>query len=1083
MSEKIDRIVNYEPTMAKQTAEMFNEFNKLWPGGFGGGVPYTEQRVHDWLDKTSAIADLIAIDQEDELVGYCGLYPHWRDKNAAYISILGVTPKAKGKKFGKRLLLKALELAEEHGIFRVDLHTWSGNLEAVPLYKKIGLFWVPETSVYMQNYIPGILQTELAKTWFEKHKDWYGNFKRELHQIPDKQIAEGMETYTYKFEVDNDSFVAEIDRYGWGFCHLERILDEKKISAKTRLSSHDIFIGIPNTLTVTLQNDYENEIEAKLDIKEFKGLKWKEEFPKTVIVKKDESIQISREFVIDKSAKLFRDNDRACESIFVKINLGDNVIELSTSGKIQSAVKLRSINENRFSTAPVGSEVKIPMDVLNTTKTTIEGFAHIEIEGIKDSSIKIPIKIKPEEIIGINIPITIPATRKTNKFIIKTTPTIQYNGHEIEMPTYDIPVFAKTNDLIELVELKDRNMLFFITDKLTVRAMLEGGNLRIFQQENNGLNPLNHQTGPPYGLSLDRTLLHEYELIEEGRYKTLILTGKSIHVPGLVVKKHIKISPGMNEIEYWVTYRNVDKKSIHASARTSTGFQGISLNPYTAKGKAFTPIGGKIYESDTFTNFLTDPLLPTEPQFWSETWTAVEGLMLGDYSAWIWKPEKIEKIKLRQGHLSQLESKTEEIQPGETYKPVHLWYSFGYNMIHEIRNRWNQLVGNIEFDHMESTVGPKLSKALEVELSDKTVLTAGETVKKTFLISLASAYPLQGSLSLKLPKNWKGNFIVDGKKASKIEMPKLEPFKSSPIDIELVVPEKINSPIENIILHFSGEFEIDFDNQILVTEKGSVEVQEKMLDGKKVIEVSNGALDFKVVADIGGNLIRLEDSKKRSFLLDGYPEVKPKFFLEHYLGGIQPAIFHLVSDDPFAEMEETKSVVFEDGMWKGVKTIWTIKKEKQYLFGQKVELQYLTIPNSEVIRVILTLHNKTSRSIPWIGSLISDIGLQGSKEGNVIEVKGTDDLWIRNSVKKQFISQGSFNKPYSRITKGNQSISFVVPTGSHGSSVVADLGVMLLKWALGLQYTKPNSSSSMEFAIMINQPREKMEELRFALGK
>ena len=88
---------------------------------------------------------------------------------------------------------------------------------------------------------------------------------------------------------------------------------------------------------------------------------------------------------------------------------------------------------------------------------------------------------------------------------------------------------------------------------------------------------------------------------------------------------------------------------------------------------------------------------------------------------------------------------------------------------------------------------------------------------------------------------------------------------------------------------------------------------------------------------------------------------------------------------------------------------------------------------------------------------------------------------MSSSIKKQFISQGSFEKPYSRITKGNQSIAFVVPKGSNGSSVIADLGVMLLDWMLGLQHAKPKSKSTIEFAILINQPREKMIELREAL--
>ena len=173
MSKEWGEITVYHPSMAAQVAQMFNDFDELWPGGFGGGIPYDEQRVSDWLDKTSAIADLIAFDGDPAVdgapVGYCGLYPHWRDEHAAYVNILGVVPRVKGKKYGKRLLLRAIETAVKQGIQRVDLHTWGGNLNAVPLYKKIGMFWMPETSVYMQDYIPTLLQMSLAQAWFGKH--------------------------------------------------------------------------------------------------------------------------------------------------------------------------------------------------------------------------------------------------------------------------------------------------------------------------------------------------------------------------------------------------------------------------------------------------------------------------------------------------------------------------------------------------------------------------------------------------------------------------------------------------------------------------------------------------------------------------------------------------------------------------------------------------------------------------------------------------------------------------------------------------------------------------------------------------
>ena len=59
------KITVYDPSMAAKAAELFNAFNEMWPGGFGGGSPYDEQRVRDWLDETSAIADLVASAEVD----------------------------------------------------------------------------------------------------------------------------------------------------------------------------------------------------------------------------------------------------------------------------------------------------------------------------------------------------------------------------------------------------------------------------------------------------------------------------------------------------------------------------------------------------------------------------------------------------------------------------------------------------------------------------------------------------------------------------------------------------------------------------------------------------------------------------------------------------------------------------------------------------------------------------------------------------------------------------------------------------------------------------------------------------------
>ncbi|NHJ46442.1 MAG: GNAT family N-acetyltransferase [Asgard group archaeon] len=1081
MSNNLGRITNYEPFMAKEAAEMFNAFNELWPGGFGGGVPYTEERVHDWLDKTSAIADLIAINDKDELCGYCGLYPHWRDKDAAYISILGVTPKAKGKKFGKRLLLKALEIAKENSINRVDLNTWSGNMEAVPLYKKVGLYWVPETSVYMQDFIPGILQEKIANEWFEKHPDWYGNFIRSLDQTPDKFVDDGMELYSYKFQVDDDILIVNVDRFGWGFTGFDRTLDGKRLSVNAKVKTHEIFTGIQNEYRIVIHNDLEDET-VDIDIKEFSGLKWLEKPPKTIKVKKGETTEISLPFTINKDATLFRDNNRSNEKIKAKIKIAGYKFDLITSGKIQTPIKLRSTTENRFSSIPRGKEVSVPLDIINTTNRSIKGTIEITIDNLPKSKISVPFELKPEQISGIEIPVKLPDSDDINHYMIRATPKITIDNKKIETSTYDVPLFVKTSNMIELVELKDVDRLYLLTDKLAIRVFLEGGNTTIFRQENSGSTNLRHFSGPPFGLSLDRTLKYEYSFERVDGYHLLILTGYSLQVPGLKVEKNYKISPGINEVEYWVKYSNVDKdNSIHVSARTQVGSQGISINPAAATGCAYTPINNKIIESDSITNFLTYPVIPSDPKIWHETWSAVEGLLFSDLSAWIWKPDNTEKITLNQGSVSSFESETKELQPGEEYYPIKLWYSFGFNNLQEVRRRWSQLVGKKEFSKVEEYAGPEITKALTVELLGDHCLETGKTHELTLNIMFVSAYPLKGTLSLNLPNSWNGKFKTEKGLEDTIPIPELVPFQKTPVKIEVTIPDKITSQVENIQLHLSGEFEFDFNNYVILSRIGSVDIKPITIEDGKAIELSNGNITFAISSEIGGNLIHIKDKQNRTFLLNCFPNVQPKFFMGEYLGGLQPIVFQTIADDPFSRMEKTTSEEIVIDNWKGVKVSWIVEKEKQYLKGHQISISYLTIPYSDLVRIIITLDNPTPRVINWIGGILADVGIGGSTEGNIIEVEGAKDMWIRNSVKKQFISQGNFSKPFSRIIKGDQSISFILPKNTYGSSLVADFGMMLVNWQLANQYALPNSKSTMEFLVMVNQPREKMAYLREAM--
>ena len=107
MTKEIEiKIHDYDESMAKDVAAMWNTWDDLWPGGFTQGVPYTEDRVKKQYGKSDALAILIAIDPESSKPMECLLKHlgrrlarnsfsnryrgHWRKGIPVLISIRGL---------------------------------------------------------------------------------------------------------------------------------------------------------------------------------------------------------------------------------------------------------------------------------------------------------------------------------------------------------------------------------------------------------------------------------------------------------------------------------------------------------------------------------------------------------------------------------------------------------------------------------------------------------------------------------------------------------------------------------------------------------------------------------------------------------------------------------------------------------------------------------------------------------------------------------------------------------------------------------------------------------------------------------
>jgi len=253
-----------------------------------------------------------------------------------------------------------------------------------------------------------------------------------------------------------------------------------------------------------------------------------------------------------------------------------------------------------------------------------------------------------------------------------------------------------------------------------------------------------------------------------------------------------------------------------------------------------------------------------------------------------------------------------------------------------------------------------------------------------------------------------------------------------------------------------------------------------------VYAVSNGALSFAVLDGLSGSLIRLSDAQGRGYLYDNAPEVKPWHFFENHVGGVQPLVAGRRLELIFDELDPLQAEAVEEGHWKGVEVSWTAYKN-EHVRGQEWRLAYLTLPGSNVVRLRLRHHNPTPRRVEWFGALLANVNLAdapgGSFEGVTVRAPGGQGTWTRNPAPKPFVSPGHLGQPWTHVSKGEQSISFLKTGGYLGAVQVLDFPEFAMGILYSLMETGPQGNGELEFALALNQPQASIQHLIAALGR
>jgi ribosomal protein S18 acetylase RimI-like enzyme len=247
---------DYTDGDAPAVARMWEESREGWPAGFFGASSVTAESVASEERSSGGLFTALAWHGE-RVVGFCRTTPYGGERDATYVALLSVVPDMHGRKIGKELLLDAVNRVSSRGYYRIDLHTWPANMKAVPLYKKTGFFWVPDSTVYMQNYMPFLLRRPEFRE-FMGGDYWYDCFDRDLSVAHDEEkTPSGRDVFTYVFRRGGEEFRAVFDRTG-------RILSKMEapgFSASIERSGGKVFFGVP--VTVSLEG---SSLPGRLDI-------------------------------------------------------------------------------------------------------------------------------------------------------------------------------------------------------------------------------------------------------------------------------------------------------------------------------------------------------------------------------------------------------------------------------------------------------------------------------------------------------------------------------------------------------------------------------------------------------------------------------------------------------------------------------------------------------------------------------------------------------------------------------------------------------------------------------------------------
>ncbi|MEE8389700.1 MAG: GNAT family N-acetyltransferase [Anaerolineae bacterium] len=950
-------------------AVMWNESDDQWPGTFTGGVPMTEEIVRDWMEEeTCLVRFIVEAETDNSIVGFGSLWEMAGHKGSCYVDMLNVHPAHQKRSLARRMLTQMVNYATDHGYHRMTIETWPGNLKSVPLYKKIGFFWTPDTDVYMENYIPAVRRLAIARRFFERH-NWYTTFRRKLEQVEDDQrhpVTGDMKVYVFRWEEDGEFLETVVDRQSQALTGLET----EHLAVYAIVDESEPAQGISYPVRWRVVNKRAEAVNVSVLANGETGIELNHRSSFALAAGEERVVEATFTCAAD-APRLDSDKRKPAPKIKTTLVIGGEVVELGTGLRYRPAVEVST--EPEFPSLLPGQSKTIHLQLRNRAGRPLSGTVSVSPqEGLTTNWLHQAFEVKDKGYVGL--PLTVICDR-TGAIPLLVTATFSDEERQITTTPQRIPLLVTSLGGVSADRSEDRIVVENDFFQLTCQA--KGGVCQVQSKARQTRDAtISEEVGPPF----DPWELYEsqYDLaLERGQgWAKVTVTAKSGRFPGLTIAREITVTGSpLVQVRYRMTNDAATPHKIKLRPCLRLAGRDVSHVALPRKKRLV------IERAAEFP--VVDGDMPKKPELLAEQWIAF--IRDGQVAGAVWNKD-VGKHEFWWERLFLIfAERTLEPQSAANVGPIYVYA--GPGDWRDVRRAWQRTMG-ITPQQPEALAEPDRPHAFG--LSPTPLMTLSSQVEARFYADSVREREMQGRVVVETPSGWavdRAKFPVEG----------LTSEKSLTKVLRLTTTDDRIGAVDGQLRLETDRFDETRPFTIirLGDEKASVQVEETQESGQLLWNIANGRCSWTVApAYHGGVIAWRETDSDVNHLMTAFPENGELGWIKPWFGGIWPIITPVSDEDGWPgklHKETFAAAPFESAdareiPWHGVQVATSMKREG--FEGLGAEVAYLTVGGSNVLKVVYRLVNETGVYRRYVQGLLAFCQVDGQYQDTVLYGKG-----------------------------------------------------------------------------------------------